>query len=188
MSEAYSIMIWWSKNIHRQSSLFFKSDLLPPSPNKANTRPCSETSRSSIVCIIFYLKPLQNFWPWERRSYKPSSLVSNVRGRNKVERACFFAFSAHMESLSAQQSNSSHCAGVEKGIIYLLMHHSVCVLLHTVINSYCPIALSYYRMKIYSISESTFPILNVYYELSQRKADDRKETSFVSFSIRRVEL
>ena len=101
MSEAYSIMIWWSKNIHRQSSLFFKSDLLPP--KKANTRPCSETSRSSIVCIIFYLKPLQNFWPWERRSYKPSSLVPNVRGRNKVERACFFAFSAHMESLSAQQ-------------------------------------------------------------------------------------
>ena len=43
-------------------------------------------------------------------------------------------------------------------------------------------------MKIYSIAESTFPMLYVYYELSQRKADDRQETSFVSFSILRIEL
>ena len=177
------------KNIHRQSSLFFKSDPLPPSPKKANTRPYSETSRSSIVCIIFHLKPLQNLWPWHcRDSGEATNRVRWCQTWGVEKRLNERAFLLFLPTWKAFQPNSSHCAGVGKGIIYLLMHHSVCVLLHTVINSYCPIALSYYRMKIYSISESTFPILYVYYELSQRKADDRKETSFVSFSIRRVEL
>ena len=143
------------------------------------TLPQKQETSSSIVCIIFYLKPLQNLWSWERRSYKPSSLVPNVRGRNKVERACCFAFSARIGKPFSPTALTALAWKRELSTSWCI----ICVLLHTAINSYCPIVLSYYR-----ISESTFPILYVYYEFSQRKADDLKETSFVSFSIRRVEL